>query len=152
MEEETTASPQTNDNNNNNNIAMEYEIVTTASSSGPHLSGLLSDGLILGPTTTTSPPSSDRGSCSSPGSPGDPINPPKQPFVIGNICILLLYYENYIMQIILFCHLRLVLGPTKQPRRTQTQIYVLPCFVFFFFFGLSFSGFDFIIFYWIGKL
>lgn len=84
--EETTASPQTNDNNNNNNIAMEYEIVTTAFSSGPHLSGLRSDGLILGPTTTTtttSPPSSDRGSCSSPGSPGDPINPPKQPFVIG---------------------------------------------------------------------
>ncbi|KAL4634406.1 hypothetical protein ACB092_04G197200 [Castanea dentata] len=86
MKEETTASPQTNDNNNNNNIAMEYEIVNTVTSSGPHLSGLSSDGLILGPTattTTTSPPSSDRGSCSSPGSPGDPINPPKQPFVIG---------------------------------------------------------------------
>uniref|UniRef100_A0A2N9EKG9 Uridine kinase n=1 Tax=Fagus sylvatica TaxID=28930 RepID=A0A2N9EKG9_FAGSY len=57
--------------------AMEYEIEGT---SGAHFSGLRPDGL-LGPSTSS--PLSEHGSCSLPAIPGDSINHPKQPFVIG---------------------------------------------------------------------
>ncbi len=74
MKEETKPLSETN--------AMEYEIEGT---SGAHFSGLRPDGL-LGPSTSS--PLSEHGSCSLPAIPGDSINHPKQPFVIGNTIIL----------------------------------------------------------------
>lgn len=100
---------------------MEYPI---EAASGVHFSGLRPDGLLVSPASSPASSSSQRVLSSIPVSPGDLSAPPKQPFVIGNVYVIIHEYMHCMLhiQIILF------LGPElgdRQKNRSPLLLLVL---------------------------